>query len=123
MKSILVVDDDPAVAEALAIYLTAEGYRTQIAGNGQEALATIDDEFVPDLVITDIFMPVMDGQTLKRTMKNDPRLCDVPVLLITGAPAFAREAPLEETIVLHKPIGLQALLGVIEQMIGRAADP
>ena len=120
MKSILVVDDDPAVGEALAIYLTAEGYRTQIATNGKEALAAMrEDGFVPDLVVTDIVMPEMDGTALMTEMKRDAALAKIPVLLMTGAPAFARDAPREAPIVLHKPIGLQALLGVIDQLIGR----
>ena len=120
MKAILVVDDDPAVGEALAIYLTAEGYRTQIATNGREALAAMrDDGFVPDLVVTDIVMPEMDGTALMAEMKRDPRLETIPVLLMTGAPAFARDAPRDAPIVLKKPIGLDAMLGIIDQLIGR----
>lgn len=120
MKSILVVDDDPAIGEALAIYLTAEGYRTQIATNGSEALAAMrEDGFIPDLVVTDIVMPVMDGVQLMAEMKRDVTLAPIPVLLMTGAPAFAREAPRDAPILLRKPIGLDAMLGVIEQLIGR----
>ena len=119
-KKILVVDDDPSVGEALAIYLTAEGYRTQIATNGKEALAAMREEgFVPDLVVTDIVMPELDGTALMAEMKRDAALATIPVLLMTGAPAFAREAPRDAPIVLHKPLALQALLGVIDQMIGR----
>ncbi len=120
VKAILIVDDDPEVGEALAIYLTAEGYRTQIATDGHEALAAMrEDGFLPDLVITDILMPRMDGLALMKEMKADDRLAKTPVLLMTGAPAFAREAPRDTPIVLHKPIGLDAMLAVIEQMIGR----
>jgi CheY-like chemotaxis protein len=120
VKAILVVDDDPEVGEALAIYLTAEGYRTQIATNGREALAAMREEgFVPDLVVTDIVMPEMDGTALMVEMKRDARLEKIPVLLMTGAPAFARDAPRDAPIVLHKPIGLEAMLGVIDQLIGR----
>lgn len=120
MKSILIVDDDPAVGEALAIYLTAEGYRTQIATDGHEALAAMrEDGFIPDLVITDIVMPRMDGLVLMKEMKDDAALSKTPVLLMTGAPAFARDAPKDTPIVLHKPIGLDAMLAVIEQLVGR----
>jgi DNA-binding response OmpR family regulator len=116
--SVLIVDDEIEVGEALAIYLTSEGFRTQIASNGEEALSTME-EFIPDLVICDVVMPVMDGPALMRAMKADPRLAAVPVLLMSGAPSFLREAAGSPQIGLEKPFELDALLDVIEQMTRR----
>ena len=116
VKAILIVDDELAVAEAFAILLTAEGYRTQIAGHGKEAL-TLMEEFHPDLVISDVMMPVMDGHALMRAMSERPELSKVPVLLMSAAPAFARDAPLDGPIRLQKPFDMQVLLDVISQML------
>lgn len=118
-KSILVVDDDAAVGESFAIFLTAEGYRTQIATNGEEALATME-EFLPDLVITDVIMPRMDGHALMAAMQRDARFAAIPVLLMSGAPDFAREAAAADEVRLQKPFSLEILVGLIEQMTARA---
>ncbi|GAC1352208.1 MAG: hypothetical protein NVS3B20_07850 [Polyangiales bacterium] len=118
MKSILIVEDEASVAEAFAIFLTSEGYRTQIATNGEEALATLE-EFRPDLVISDVIMPVMDGNQLIRAMKAHHSYASIPVLLMSGAPSFARDAPKDGMIRLQKPFALEVLLGVIEQMLPR----
>jgi DNA-binding response OmpR family regulator len=80
--SILVVDDEPTIAEVVARYLERAGYRTATAGNGPAALAAALVRR-PDLVVLDIMLPGLDGLEVMRTLQEDaePR---VPVILLTA---------------------------------------
>jgi PAS domain S-box-containing protein/diguanylate cyclase (GGDEF)-like protein len=104
-RTILVVEDSPTQAQHLARLLGEEpGWRVRVAADGNAALAAVRAER-PDLVISDIAMPGMDGFTLCRTLKDDPALAAMPVLLLTrlrtlqdivrglqaGADAFVRK--------------------------------
>jgi CheY-like chemotaxis protein len=74
MYRILVIDDSKAIAERLQNSLQQEGYEVNIASNGQNGLEIIRD-YVPDLVITDILMPVMDGvEVVLYLKKNYPKI-------------------------------------------------
>jgi PAS domain S-box-containing protein/diguanylate cyclase (GGDEF)-like protein len=80
---VLVVEDSPTQAQHLARLLTSEpGWRVRIAGDGSAALAEVA-RLRPNLVISDIAMPGMDGFTLCRTLKDDPVHADIPVVLLT----------------------------------------
>ncbi len=80
---VLVVEDSPTQAQHLARLLGAEpGWRVRIAGDGSAALAEVA-RLRPQLVISDIAMPGMDGFTLCRTLKDDPIRADIPVVLLT----------------------------------------
>jgi serine phosphatase RsbU (regulator of sigma subunit)/CheY-like chemotaxis protein len=80
--SILVVEDSPTQAMKLVYVLNRHGYQASIARNGSEALTALAAH-VPTLVITDINMPEMDGYELCQRIKDDPRLNDLPVILLT----------------------------------------
>ncbi len=90
MATILIVDDLRANREFLATILRAQGHRLLDAANGREALAAVAAEH-PDLVITDVLMPVMDGYEFVRQLRLDPTAGATPVLFYT-APYGAREA-------------------------------
>ncbi|MCK9530863.1 MAG: sigma-54 dependent transcriptional regulator [Hydrogenophaga sp.] len=81
MQTVLVVEDDRGLAEALADTLDVAGFRACVAHNAADALATLDDA-TPDLVVSDVHMPGMDGHALLGALKHrDPEL---PVLLMTA---------------------------------------
>jgi PAS domain S-box-containing protein len=82
-STILVVDDEPAMCQALAELLTAEGYGVVCASNGADALAQAA-EYVPDLVLLDVKMPDMDGFTVCRRLRADPLLAEMPVIMVTS---------------------------------------
>ncbi|MHB8836188.1 MAG: hybrid sensor histidine kinase/response regulator [Candidatus Methylomirabilia bacterium] len=82
-KRILVVEDSRTQARRLQDLLDEHGYRTAVAENGQAALDQLQN-FAPDLVISDIVMPVMDGYELCRRIKTDAQLASLPVLLLTS---------------------------------------
>jgi putative two-component system response regulator len=81
---VLVVDDFEANVAALAAILRLEGYEVAIASNGREALDLVRAE-QPDIVISDVRMPILDGFGLCRELKADPQTHLLPVVLVTGA--------------------------------------
>ena len=82
-KTILVVDDSLTTRTLEKSILEAHGYRVRIALDGMEALAQLRTE-LPDLVITDLQMPRLDGFGLLEQMKQDPRLARIPVIVVTS---------------------------------------
>src|SRR5579885_1072524 len=83
MKTILVVEDEFAIADMLSSLLEDEGYRVILASNGQEGLARLA-ETRPNTVLCDVMMPIMDGRQLRKTMKADPSFKDVPIVLMSA---------------------------------------
>lgn len=117
MKTVLVVDDEYALAETLRDVLELEGYRVRTAENGVDALDWMSRE-KPDLVMLDVMMPVMDGiETLKR-MRSDDALHEVPVLLMSAVPQVALDAIDENDVsgFLRKPFELQLLLDEVQRL-------
>jgi len=81
-KSILVVEDSPTQAEQLRYLLQGQGYRVEVAGSGEEGLGAARANR-PDLVVSAIVMPLMDGFEMCHAIKQDEVLRDVPVMLLT----------------------------------------
>lgn len=82
-KRILVVEDERAVARTIQVNLDREGYQTELAANGSQALESIAAA-APDLVILDVVMPGMDGFEVLRALKADPETADIPVVMLTA---------------------------------------
>jgi len=82
-KRLLVVDDEPNLLRAVAACLKAEVYEVSTARSGHEALMQLA-EAVPDLIISDIRMPAMDGYKLVRQLRGSPRTALVPIVLLTA---------------------------------------
>ncbi len=80
---ILIVEDSPTQAERLRRLIESKGYRARVAPNGQVALEKIRGR-KPQLVLSDIIMPEMNGYELCRSLKADPTLRDIPVILVTS---------------------------------------
>jgi len=82
-RNVLIVDDDQKVRDLLIELLQQEGYEVVSATDGRRAIELMRS-FAPDIVISDVVMPGMDGIELCRRLKQDPRTADVPVLLVSG---------------------------------------
>ena len=80
--SVLVVDDEPTIAEVVARYLDRAGYRTRVAGDGRRALELVDDQR-PDLIVLDLMLPGLDGLELMCRLGDADRR-RVPVILLTA---------------------------------------
>lgn len=81
--SVLIAEDGAVQAALLRKLLESAGYKVQVARNGLEALALLDQS-LPDVVISDIDMPEMDGYQLCRAIKSEPRSQHIPVILLTN---------------------------------------
>jgi two-component system, OmpR family, response regulator MprA len=117
--NILVVDDDFAVRESLDRALRANGFDVQLASDGHEAFARID-EAPFDAVVLDVLMPGLDGMTVCRTLRNGGNR--VPILMLTAREAVAdRVAGLEAGAddYLVKPFALEELLARVRALLRR----
>ena len=83
MKSVLVVDDQPAIRKLVRAALDGRGYRLLEAADGPSALATARRER-PDLILLDLALPQLSGTEVCRQLKESPATADIPVLLLTG---------------------------------------
>jgi CheY-like chemotaxis protein len=81
--SILIVDDDLGTRLSISDYLELSGYRVIAADNGQQALAMVE-EFQPNLMVTDIMMPQMNGYELVRRVRSSSAFRLLPVILLTA---------------------------------------
>jgi two-component system, OmpR family, alkaline phosphatase synthesis response regulator PhoP len=80
---ILVVDDEPPIVRLMEFILAREGHEMIVAVNGEEALACVT-EHNPDLVLLDIMMPRIDGYEVARTLRADPRYCEIPIIMLSA---------------------------------------
>jgi two-component system response regulator MprA len=118
---ILVVDDESAVREAIERALLLDGYEVAVAGDGREALETLEER-APDAVVLDVLMPRIDGLELCRRLRG--RGDRTPVLMLTARDAVAdRVAGLDAGAddYLVKPFALEELLARVRALLRRAA--
>jgi CheY-like chemotaxis protein len=121
MKTILVVEDEPAIAEVLLQVLEQEGYKVVLAINGQHGLQQLS-EVKPDLVVSDLMMPVVTGAEMYHMMQSDPDIARIPLVLMSAAPVapgFALTGIIPAYIgFLRKPFDLDDLMQLIMMAIG-----
>ncbi len=79
-RTILVVEDEPSIAEVVSLYLSRAGFQVQTAGDGQVAQELLRNR-IPDLVILDLMLPGLDGYSLTRWLRER---CDVPIIMVTS---------------------------------------
>ena len=115
---ILVVDDDPVVAESLAEMLSSWGFPTDVAADGEDGLRQVG-EFHPAVVIADVFMPEMDGFGLLRKIRDAHPETAVILLTGRGSVEMAVRAIQEEGAFyyLEKPIDFERLRAVVERAV------
>lgn len=120
---LLVVDDDPHLLRALSMSLRVAGYEIRTARNGSEALVRLA-EFSPDLIISDIRMPGMDGHRLVQHVRASQRTNLIPVIFLTAKDEMAdRVAGFEAGIdyYLTKPFDIEELLAIVSNILRRVA--
>ncbi len=113
---ILIVDDEPEIANILELFLTKEGFRTVKCGGGREALNIIKDDISIDLIILDGKMPGIDGPVVLREMERMEY--KKPVVFLTGdIDWWAKHKKLKVSSFLSKPVDLEVLLGRINDIL------
>ncbi|NLE88517.1 MAG: response regulator [Myxococcales bacterium] len=110
MKTILVVDDEVDIAATLAEFLELSGYRVVVAHDGREGLQKAL-EATPDLVITDLMMPHMDGDELVARLRENAATKEIPVVMMSATRRLF-VAP-----YLRKPFRADQLLKTVEEAL------
>ena len=83
MTSLLIAEDDGLLQKVFQTKFEKAGYRVTIAGDGEDALLKMRSE-KPDMLLLDIRMPKKDGFQVLSEMKQDPEICDIPVLILSN---------------------------------------
>ena len=121
MYKVLIVDDEEAILELLKYNLEKDGYEVETASNGQEAVETAR-KFLPDLVLLDIMMPVMDGVEACRRIREIPETKDTFVIFLTARSEEYSEVAAFDVGAddyITKPIKPRALLSRISALFRR----
>ncbi len=118
---VLVVDDDHALAALVSTLLESEGYAVEITPNGAEALHCASER-PPDLILLDLRMPVMDGWTCCRLLKQRSETMNIPVVVMSADGAReAATADLRCEHFMHKPFDVADLLSCVRDHIAKHA--
>ena len=113
---VLVVERDPHIRALEAHFLQEAGFEVALATDGQEALKRAK-ECKPDVVITEILVPKLDGLSLCRQLKQDPLTHRITVLIFSILAASGRAAEAGADAFLMKPLSEQRLLGTVKSLI------
>jgi CheY-like chemotaxis protein len=122
---ILIVDDEPDNRELLQIVLNWDGFATQTAASGEEALASVA-EHPPDLMLLDLMMPGLDGCQVTTLLKQNLATRNIPVMIISAMNDRAtrlRVLSAGATAFISKPIDRSDLCERVRAVLGRKAAP
>jgi adenylate cyclase len=114
--TVLVVDDDPAARDLLTTSLRREGYHVVQARGGDEALA-LARKLRPEAITLDVLMPKTDGWAVLGTLKADPDLWNIPVIMVTVAPDRGIGLALGAAEVMTKPVDRAELTARLRQLM------
>ena len=114
VDTVLVIDDDPAVRDLMSRFLTKSGFRAVAAADGEEGLR-LAREVSPLVITLDVIMPEYDGWDVLRKLKSDPRLAQIPVIMVTVVDNQAMGLDLGASNYLIKPVDRDRLAVLIEK--------
>lgn len=118
-KTLMIVEDDTDIREALAELLMDAGYQVTTAVNGADALEVLRRAPLPNLILLDLMMPVMDGFAFREEQRKVPAWAAVPVLLMSADGNIAsKQAKAQAAAYVRKPIDIHDLLALISQHCG-----
>ncbi len=115
MRTILVVDDEPAIRDFVGAVLEDEGYDVVVAETGRQAVDKLYTE-LPDLVLVDVMMPEMDGREVVRWVRDQSEFANIPIVMMSAAARFER-LHADVNAFLRKPFDLEHLLDTIEHIL------
>ncbi|HEX3299417.1 MAG TPA: response regulator [Actinomycetota bacterium] len=116
MTRILVIDDEPAIADVLRMLLEFRGHEVFVANDGSRGYATAQRQ-APDVIVLDLMMPVMDGFATLAALRNDERTTAIPVVILSAlgsAEVKQRCHDMGVRAFLQKPYKPEDLLRAVE---------
>lgn len=118
---VLVVDDEFASLEVLALLLKGAGFEIVTASNGVEALERLAESSI-HLVITDYKMPLMDGSELCERMRQDPRFAQIPVIFTSATYRQDVPRPANVRAFFNKPLLFLSLIEAVKRILGDPSE-
>jgi PAS domain S-box-containing protein len=112
--TLLVIDDDATARELMQRFLATEGFHIVTSSSGTDGLR-LAKELLPDAIILDVLMPVMDGWAVLTALKSDPELADIPVIMLTIVEEKSMAYALGASEYLTKPIDRSRLAAVLDR--------
>lgn len=123
VATVLIVEDEFAIADLLEMALTDEGHRVLHAANGRQGLERLAEGPRPDLVISDYMMPVLDGAGLLQAMRGTDGHRTIPVIVMSSMPeANVRERLAGYAAFVRKPFYLAAMVELVAAVLGAPAS-
>ncbi|MCU0453848.1 MAG: response regulator [Bacteroidetes bacterium] len=118
MKKILIVDDDESLRKSVAITLQVKGFQILEAEDGMMGL-DMAQQHRPTLIITDVFMPGMNGFMLVESIRSDAALKDIKIIMMTSAAQAAGAWKSEQDVIyLDKGFSLPELVDLVKKTLG-----
>ncbi len=117
-KKILLVDDEEGLALLLSFMLQKDGYEVAVANDGEQAIEKLKT-FEPDVIVSDVVMPNLDGIEMFKQIRANPKTANIPVIFISG---FQDQQVLERARkigvfgILHKPVDVEHIEARIAEM-------
>lgn len=119
-NSVLVVDDDPATRNMLALLMQSEGYVTSTAHNGADALEYLRESGQrPCVILLDLNMPIMTGWEFRLEQKRDPELASIPIAIISADRSLQQQPfSIDAIAYFQKPLDIDDLLALVNRCCG-----
>lgn len=120
-KKILVVEDDPDIRLNLKLLLEGEDYAVDVAENGRVALERLSNGELPNLIILDLMMPVMDGFKFRELQQQDRRIASIPIMIMTAdAHVGAKQTSIGAKAAVKKPADALSILEMVDGLVSCA---
>ncbi|MCR5261776.1 MAG: response regulator [Candidatus Gastranaerophilales bacterium] len=119
-KKVLIVDDEQDIVETLKFMLETENFECHCAYDGEQGLNKAK-EIMPDLIILDVMMPIMNGYKVSRLLKFDPQYRDIPILMLTARSQEKDKELGEETGAneyITKPFDINFVIERVKSYLG-----
>ncbi|MDQ3231815.1 MAG: response regulator [Pseudobdellovibrionaceae bacterium] len=126
MSTILIVDDEYDIAQAIRGILEDEGHHVEVCSNGRHALQCINEKFSDttfQLILLDVMMPFMSGLDLLKHLRDDKRFSQVPIVLMNNTDIKVSPSDYQWNDFLRKPFDCKTLLQVVNRFGKRDQEP
>jgi CheY-like chemotaxis protein len=117
-KNVLLVEDDIAISSAIKEWLEENGFRVHWASNGLEALKAVDNNFLPNLILLDLMMPIMDGFEFSEKRAKHPAIKDTPLVVMSAdGHVVTKKVKTGAHDYLKKPLDIFKLLETVKKYV------
>lgn len=117
-KKVLIVEDEYDIGSTMELVLEMENHEVRLCSNGDEALSILASEALPDLIISDLMMPIKDGYELLKEIRSNKRYENIPLILTSAAPL--NEAKVDQNSFqgfVRKPFDLDNFLELVNKVM------